>query len=473
MEIEGLGKYSNKLINFINNSNLNLKKNNFSVHPAIIALQDIISNTGAIDLTETAKHDIKPKNFQKIYENKPLMFVLYEMILSNNPELIPDIYQTRAENMSDLYSFANYFNSNQMAIVDKLTNLYSNKKIKEDIRDIIHFMLFQDEATYIGILHRLLYKNGFVALDIQHYAEKYDITHYFYTGKNVSLHIFLPINNRNINLKLVTRIINIIRTISKTPNTHTYLNIFFSKQFKYTPTIKNAVISPSNINSGSSQGNEGIDIWRSEEYIKVLIHELIHYFNLDYNTNNALYSQLTTVRNAFITVDGRDSVHETYTELLALTIHTLITSQYLRLPFDTLFNYEIIFSLFQTAKIINHFNNTELDAFDALTQRKIIFKQSTNVCSYFIVKTLFLFHYSKLLDFWQESKFIYCVNETNYKQYVMLYSDIFKDSFAKPINKTLEYFINIIQKFDSNLNALTNKNKRFIERTLRMTCLEL
>ena len=55
----------------------------------------------------------------------------------------------------------------------------------------------------------------------------------------------------------------------------------------------------------------------------------------------------------------------------------------------------------------------------------------------------------------------------------MLYSDIFKDSFAKPINKTLEYFINIIQKFDSNLNALTNKNKRFIERTLRMTCLEL
>ena len=47
-----------------------------------------------------------------------------------------------------------------------------------------------------------------------------------------------------------------------------------------------------NINSGSTYVGSEITIWRSEELYKVLFHELIHYFKLDYRHNADQYKEI-------------------------------------------------------------------------------------------------------------------------------------------------------------------------------------
>jgi hypothetical protein len=460
MGIEQLSKYSQKIINFIDSLHLDLTKNKFQSHPAILKLNEIIALSLSFELKEVSKNIIKPKYN---YKNKPLSYVLFEMILLHHPDKIIETYATDSSNILSLSAFADYFNNNQQKIISGLTKLYHKKNIHDDIKNIIHHMLFQNEPAYMKIFYELVYKNGFVALDIQHYAEKYEITHYLYTSNNITLNVFVPINNPNINLSLITRAIDIIRKLSNKPKTHVYLNIFNCKQFKYLPIIKNSIISPSNINTGSSQQDYAINIWRSEEQIKVIIHELIHYFNLDYNTDDALHSKISEIRNKYVIINGRDYVSETYTELLALTLHTLLISHLINIPFDVLMNYEICFSLFQTMKIINHFDETKLTYFDALKQKQIIFKQSTNVCSYFFVKMLFLFHYYKLLDFWEKTGFMFYVDDSNKQAYIKLYADIFENSFVGP---GFERFMKTYEKLDFSAN------KKFVNKTLRMTLLE-
>jgi hypothetical protein len=116
-------------------------------------------------------------------------------------------------------------------------------------------------------------------------------------------------------------------------------------------------------------------------------------------------------------------------------------------------NYEICFSLFQTMKIINHFDETKLTYFDALKQKQIIFKQSTNVCSYFFVKMLFLFHYYKLLDFWEKTGFMFYVDDSNKQAYIKLYADIFENSFVGP------GFERFMKTYEKLTKPLKNKEK--------------
>ena len=58
---------------------------------------------------------------------------------------------------------------------------------------------------------------------------------------------------------------------------------------KFLPHNEEDEITKFNINSGYASINEGtIVIFRKEEWFKVFIHESIHYFNLDFRTDNEI-----------------------------------------------------------------------------------------------------------------------------------------------------------------------------------------
>jgi hypothetical protein len=112
----------------------------------------------------------------------------------------------------------------------------------------------------------------------------------------------------------------------------------------------NNQLNANNINSGSCIAFDSIVIWRTEEILKVLIHELIHFFMLDFG--NCAGSDIDFSKKLFGV--SNDVLNESFTDSFAIIIHTLFVAYYSNNNNKLdLFNQEINFVLFQAAKIIN------------------------------------------------------------------------------------------------------------------------
>lgn len=169
---------------------------------------------------------------------------------------------------------------------------------------------------------------------------------------NTTIYLFL--DNGKINqwkdlLKLLYWRVNFMREIANNKKP-LVIWIYPSDYKKQLP--KNKVITPDDINSGSTTTYLGknengiIYIWRKEEILKVLIHELIHSFNIDKND---------------------PSPKEAYVELRALEANIILELLERQLPLtnvNTLYNYEKIFSVEQSKKINNYTDkNTNIKAY--------------------------------------------------------------------------------------------------------------
>lgn len=163
---------------------------------------------------------------------------------------------------------------------------------------------------------------------------------------NSTIYLCLPNKSKNILrwntlLKLIFWRINFMRNIANN-NNNLEVWIFPSNYKKILSKTK--IITKDNINSGMTiSNNENINgkiyIWRKEELLKVLLHELVHSFKLD--------------RDDPIPV-------EAYTELRALIANIYLELLERNLPlsyFHKLYNYEKQFGLEQSKKISNCIND--------------------------------------------------------------------------------------------------------------------
>jgi len=192
-----------------------------------------------------------------------------------------------------------------------------------------------------------------------------------------------------------------------------HLNIYWylTKHAKTLPN-ENEIIDRIHVNSAftmacSENANE-MYIFREEEWFKVFIHESFHSLGLDFASlsekvaHNAMFSIFP------VHCDLRFS--EAYTESWAEIINVLFTCilEYScdesNINMDTLsrkienkMQDEIMFSLFQFSKILRHNKMTYSDLF-----KKNEYKESSNVFSYYILKTIFLFFYNDFIEWTAE-----------------------------------------------------------------------
>jgi len=163
------------------------------------------------------------------------------------------------------------------------------------------------------------------------------------------------------------------------------------KEFNY--------LSSQNINSGLST-NDYIMIWRREELYKVLFHELMHYLHIDLHDNDELSNIIEYSIGKF---NYPILINEAITEIQAQffnTIYTLTYNDIDKTPeqlislFKVFYNIEHIFSWYQFAKIMNFLSINE---FDIMLIRKN-FNQTTNVYSYFILKSIFNLYFFDIIS---------------------------------------------------------------------------
>ena len=143
-----------------------------------------------------------------------------------------------------------------------------------------------------------------------------------------------------------------------------------------------------------------IHIYRNEEWFKVLIHESFHNMGLEFSTitNENTNKQILSIFPVKSVVNLGESYAEIWAEMLNCAIvsflttksksnHTLMLSK-----LENLLNIETKFSLFQCAKVLRYNNMTYSDFFTSADVKRRQYAESTNVLSYYIIKTILMYN---------------------------------------------------------------------------------
>lgn len=300
-------------------------------------------------------------------------------------------------------------------------------------------------------VHCLLYNNPFVSINIQHHYEIHNTKYSSYYFDKGEIHMYeyndMPKVDYNEIVKICVMMTN-ITNISK------YIKIVFlgsPAKKKLWPLEEDKVMLPIHINSGSTLRGSFINIWRYEEWQKVLIHELIHYLEIDLNhTSNGFDKTVTYVEQKY-NIQGKVLPPEAYTDTLAILLHTI----YISTTYDDFmknFKYEQNFSLFQAAKVLHYIGAKTIDDL----KNTVTLSQQTSVFSYYILKAALLLDIDLFTKLFEENTIKY---NNNVDQFIDIMEEVLDNNEFKT---SIEKFIVIAEK---------NNNIKLYN-SMRMSCLQ-
>jgi hypothetical protein len=358
----------------------------------------------------------------------------------NNNELLNLEQYSKTER----YEFTKLINSNN--------NLELGKWINNNGNDIMK------HANYLANSQQIppqLYNshidinvlNNFVELNILDYLfNKLEYTHkYNISYKNLTINLVIY-SKTKITKTLLNGILTRIITMGlfKSQDTKIVINVdIFLTQFKKLMNKDTKILGPREINSGFAERNKKLCIFRSEELNKVLVHELIHYLDLD--LQDVDFKDFYKFFN--ISPNQKVLLNEAYTEIIAILINSIIDSPNITSN-RTILNNELKFSFYQVSKILLFYGFADANEFfQANTNTK--FKQKTSIFSYFIVKTILLYNLNTFLDLYYKNK----IHRGNFKELILKLID---SKIIQLINKFMVYIKN-------------NKQNSTLFNTLKMT----
>ena len=154
-----------------------------------------------------------------------------------------------------------------------------------------------------------------------------------------------------------------------------------------------------------------IHLYREEEWFKVLIHETFHSFGLDFSgmTDTDANKQIF----AIFGIEGDVRLYESYTETWGELIHICMMVHFSMIKSKEMENiakylekvekilcFEVMFSMLQCTKVLNHYNLDYTKLCDSLYKSEIAKKyhESTPVFSYYIVKPILLFFANDFIE---------------------------------------------------------------------------
>ena len=463
---------STNLINFIENiNNKNISKENISEKTRNILKKLFDQKVEKIkEIDKTKFHKIKNSNKYNI----PKILQFYQFLLKNkliNQDLyIDELIKLYPKNPNKiLKKILKYFEDNDIFI----ENLY---KIFYDLNDQhLNFLQIEPEC-------KDLY-GSFCTIDVQKYIENnICYLHEFqYKYKNNQVKFIIGTHTKfiKINLDKIFESINLILELSNASNKNILIK-FWDIDLKKKFNNACQKIGSSQVNSAVTKffDNFSINLWRREELLKVILHELMHFLELDFHNypiemNQFIYNIINISPNHEI------RLYESYVECWATILHliyiikNIITkNQDFIYLFEHLWNQEKHFMCFQVAKILLHFNFNSFNDFIDYKNNKNFndcklqcpYKESSSIISYFIIKAAFFVNIDKFIDFCNNKDLIlnFGNSESRYDCFTKLIGICLKSNNFK---KLVSYYLN-------KINSIQNKNL-FPLKTFRMTINEI
>lgn len=174
---------------------------------------------------------------------------------------------------------------------------------------------------------------------------------------------------------------------------------------KTTPFSSSETLGPGNVNTGLTRrcaiDNEVI-IYRQEEWFKVLIHELIHSFGLDFHSSDDERKELNAIFNVKSEYIFEEAYAETWSRILNCVIcsfhalNDIKNSDDFLLSLNFTLQLERIYSLYQCDKILRLMN---LQFKDVLKKNKQAshFREETNVFCYYVLGGILMNNYGHFI----------------------------------------------------------------------------
>lgn len=257
--------------------------------------------------------------------------------------------------------------------------------------------------------------------------------------------------------------------------------LYFTSHKKNIPKTTTDILDEINVNSAfttSCPVNSEIVIFRKEEWLKVLIHETFHNFGLDFSDSNH-----NTCKNEILKlfpVNSEVNLYESYAECWAEIMNVALCSfytiknkkfEYFIMEFKLYILYEIKYSFFQLAKILDFMGLKYKDLYSKTDYSKIsrdtLYKENTNVLAYYVIKTILINNFQGFLSWCNKHNFSimqFKKTPTNQLEFCKFIKKNYKSkSMINNVNSTEQLFQN---------NKKIN-NKGYIITNLRMSVCEI
>lgn len=402
--------------------------------------------------------DIEQNSFLKKVEDN--IKEIFDIDIKYNKTNVGKINKIHNKNECPIiYKYYTEQNKNNISFEDFIILFREkNEKISIDTDNFIDYVNkhFPDRK----IITELIYDNMFIGIDIIQFCEIHDFdynTYEFFDGTIIKIFDPIVTNLKKIDVELIYRLIVLIRkiTMNTRPIEINIINTTQRKEFTF-PEI----LGTDNINSGFTEfgTNNRIVIYRNEEIYKIIVHELLHYYDIGISNE---FNYLNNVNVECIKCNNY--INEAIVEFHALLIYAKFIEYYAKISYKKIINIEYTFSILQIAKTLIFFNMHDSKCILKKNNCGYI-KQQTSFFSYFIIKTLFLHNFKKSFEVMNN------INKLNnhgekITNYVMKIIDK-SDDFYEKINSVINFLVKI------NYNPIDQKNN-FILKTTRMTCFEL
>ena len=222
---------------------------------------------------------------------------------------------------------------------------------------------------------------------------------------------------------------------------------------KSLPSLKNSYIGQENCNSAfctvhyDKIVNGPIVLFRNEECLKVLIHELIHGNFIDYQI---IHGEGVKEISSQICTKYPILLNEGFTETFGSLLHMIFISYITKININIIFKNELIHNIMILNKLMNFYHIQKIE--DILVSHGCAseFKQKTNVFSYYVLKVINYLNINEFLNLFK--------NNMNNKYQV-------KNSFNI-------LFVDFINKKIKDLNKYIKQHK-YKNKSLKLTFYEL
>ena len=366
-------------------------------------------------------------------------------------------------------------------ITNKYVNFLSKKnKIKFEVKEIVNLNQISNQDLLNGSLvdkkcYNFIKNNIKGVMKLHTTIQKLNVTINYAFFKKNEFNNLKKIEKLLLRALKIVRFCNLYRKNEKVKSLN--INLYLTPEKKKLPNDDIDILGPEHCNSAvtfacSTRGE--LLIYRHEEWKKTLIHELFHSLCLDFSLMN--YEKLKKNVNSIFKVNSEFLISETYAEFWANIINCCFCSySFLKdksdidgfiLYSEFCIHIEKIFSLFQCVKILDFMNlkykHLWLDDKISDSYRNILFKEKTNVFSYYILKTIFLT--------FDDEFFVWCYNNNsnilNFDSSEILFNKLFK--FIKKKYKSNKFLADI-ELMENKITECSDLNNKLVCHTMRMT----
>jgi hypothetical protein len=290
---------------------------------------------------------------------------------------------------------------------------------------------------------------------------------------------------------------------SKKCSTYFTVYFYFTSLTKTLPNSTVEILNEHHVNTAfttTCPSDSEIIVYRKEEWLKVFIHETFHNFALDFSDMNT--SRCNKRILELFPVDSEVNLYESYTEFWAEIMNCCLCSFYLikakekdkyhelgsasesgfflfKKYFVYFIDLERKYSCFQMVKALDFMGleYKHLYKNDSKSEllRNTMYKEKTNVLSYYVIKTILLFNYPLFLQ-WCSQHNLSLLQFKKTDSNLMKFCDfIWKYHKTKPMMemvKEMELYLNELTRGLSRTTKNKNKKKYVLE-NMRMTICEL